>query len=83
MSFEYEPKAPRWVIALAIPVCMVLGFTTTLIREIGSAFKYAWLEAMIELESGKLYLKSPPANMLTDPELEEPHHEGPDGAEQP
>lgn len=51
MSKTYPP--PRILIALAIPLCMVLSFCITLVKEIGGAFKYAWLDAMGELDSAK------------------------------
>ena len=44
---------PRWLIAVVLPVAMVVGFISVIFREIGRAFKYAWLEAMIEFQSGK------------------------------
>jgi len=41
------------MILVATPICMIYGFVTVLVREIGRAFKYAWLEARRNLESAK------------------------------
>lgn len=46
-------RMPNWMIAITTPVCMLLGFFCVLTRDIGRAFKAAWLEALIELESAK------------------------------
>lgn len=43
----------RALIVAVLPFAMLFGFISVLIRDIGRAFKYAWLEAMIELESAK------------------------------
>lgn len=47
------PRAVTGIILLGLPFCMVLGFVTTLVRGIGRAFHYAWLEARGELAAGK------------------------------
>jgi hypothetical protein len=54
--YEAAPRRlPRWLIAIAIPFCMGAGFFTVLFRDIGRAFRAAWLEALIEFESAMRY----------------------------
>jgi len=48
----------KTMIVVILPFAMLFGFISVLIRDIGRAFKYAWLEALIELESAKRDLRS-------------------------
>lgn len=43
----------RTMIVVLLPIAMLVGFFGTLFREIGSAFKCAYLEAMIEFEHAR------------------------------
>ena len=43
----------KTLIVVALPFAMLFVFVSVLVRGIGRAFKYAWLEAMIEFESAK------------------------------
>jgi hypothetical protein len=43
----------KLLIVFVTPIAMVIGFVDVLGREIGHAFRYAWLEAMGEWESAK------------------------------
>jgi hypothetical protein len=43
----------RLLIVVVLPFCMVAKFSTTLVRDIGRSFRYAWLDAMSEVESAK------------------------------
>lgn len=43
----------KTLIVIVLPFAMLFGFVSVLVRDIGRAFKYAWFEAMIELEAAK------------------------------
>lgn len=42
-------------VVITVPFFMVGGFVLVLVRDIGRAFRNAWLEAMMELESARQY----------------------------
>lgn len=42
---------PRWLIAAITPFALTFAFLHVLFRDTGRAFRFAWLEVGIELES--------------------------------
>jgi hypothetical protein len=49
---------PKWLIVIVLPICIFLGFFVVLVKEIGMAFRRAWLEAMFEIEAAQRYWRS-------------------------
>jgi len=46
-------QMPKPMIIVIAPFCIAAGFLIVLVREIGRAFKYAYLEARIEFDAAK------------------------------
>lgn len=57
-------RTGRLFIAVALPFCVLFGFSSILVREIGNAFKYAWLEARSEIDAAKREWRAPTRSQL-------------------
>lgn len=50
------------------PLTISWGFLSTLLREIGRAFKYAWLDARMEASAARRYIADPDGEYRNDQE---------------